>query len=68
VVVSAHTYKLTEGHFQFKPLGTAKAAQPVAQVLGDVPRVALDRLRRRLLIDTHDAAQVLGVEALGEIG
>jgi hypothetical protein len=42
--------------------------QPVAQILGDVPRVAVDRPGRRPLIGAHDAAQVLGVEVLGEIG
>ena len=30
--------------------------QPVAQILGDVPRVAVDRPGRRLLIGAHDAA------------
>ena len=29
--------------------------RPVAQVLGDVPRGALDRLRRRLLIGAHES-------------
>ncbi len=42
--------------------------QPVAEVLRDVARVALDHCRRRILIGAHDAAEIFGVEALREIG
>ena len=42
--------------------------QPVAQVLRDVTLVALDDRGGGFLIGAHDSAQILGVEALGEIG
>ena len=40
--------------------------QPVAEVLRDLARVALDRAAAGLLVGLHQAPQVFGVEGLGE--
>jgi hypothetical protein len=41
--------------------------QPIAEVLGDMPRVGLDDLRRGLLVGTDHGAQVFRVELAGEL-
>ena len=42
--------------------------QPIAQILGNVPLIALDDLGAGLMVGAYDFPQVFGVELRGERG
>ena len=53
----------------FVGLGPAKVdQQAVAEILGDIAIIGLERGRRRGLVGTHHGAVVFGIELLGEFG
>ena len=50
-------------------LGPAKVdQQAVAEILGDIAIIGLERGGRRGLVGTHHGAVVFGIELLGEFG
>jgi hypothetical protein len=53
----------------FMSRGIAKIdQQAIAEILGDIAIIGLERGRSRGLVGTHHRAVVFGIESLGEIG